>query len=236
MFKASYLGLGLETCEVSSLHISKPSDRAAIGDTVSTKEQRQALKSRLPSTQLTLSHTQQCIVLPDRLDLLNRLPKQAVVAEIGVAFGDFSKEILARCDPSRVYLIDAWEGDRYAPGLETIRKDLAEEIASRKVRIAQSYSTTKLRQFPDTFFDWVYIDTNHTYKTTWSELVICDNKVKPDGRIAGHDFCTGNVIEPVAYGVIEAVTRFCSEFNWQFEYLTLESHGHFSFCLKRLTV
>lgn len=201
---------------------------------MSTQEQRRSMKDRLPQTQLQIAHTGSCVVLPDRLEMLNRLPKRGVIAELGVAFGDFSKEILQRCDPARLYLIDMWEGDRYGAGLDAIKVDLAKEIDDRTVRIAKSYSTTKLPQFQDSFFDWVYIDTNHTYKTTWAELVICDSKVKRSGRIAGHDFCTGNVVAPVAYGVIEAVTKFCREYDWQFEYLTLESHGHFSFCLKRI--
>ena len=201
---------------------------------MSTKEQRQEMKARMPSTQLDLIHTQGCMVLPDRLELLNRLPKGGFAAEVGAAFGQFSREILDRCNPHRLYLIDAWHGERYGSGLQIISRNFADEIRSRQLRIAQGFSTAKLAQFEDAFFDWVYIDTNHSFKTTWAELVICDTKVKADGRIAGHDFCTGNVITPVAYGVVEAVTKFCSDFRWAFEYLTVESHGHFSFCLKRL--
>lgn len=68
--------------------------------------------------------------------------------------------------------------------------------------------------FEDSFFDWVYIDTDHSYCTTWNELLLCNKKVKPDGLIVGHGFCTGNVVTPVPYGVIEAVNKFCVEYNW----------------------
>ena len=37
-----------------------------------------------------------------------------------------------------------------------------------------------------------------------------------------------------ASGVVEAVTKFCKDYGWQFEFLTVESHAHFSYCLKRL--
>lgn len=59
-------------------------------------------------------------------------------------------------------------------------------------------------------------------------------KIKQGGRIAGHDFCAGNVVDAIPYGVVEACTKFCKDFHWEFEYMTLESHGHFSFSLKRL--
>ena len=43
-----------------------------------------------------------------REDLLRFLPKNAVVAEIGVAHGDFSAQILEQSSPERLYLIDPW--------------------------------------------------------------------------------------------------------------------------------
>ena len=41
-------------------------------------------------------------------DLLRFLPKNAVVAEIGIAKGDFSAQILEQSSPKRRYLIDPW--------------------------------------------------------------------------------------------------------------------------------
>ncbi|MGO8484993.1 hypothetical protein AB9F39_38295, partial [Rhizobium leguminosarum] len=53
--------------------------------------------------------------------------------------------------------------------------------------------------------DWAYIDTDHSFELTWQELLICEKKVKRTGRIAGHDFCTGNKVKPIVYGVVEEV-------------------------------
>ena len=52
------------------------------------------------------SHFSNCIVLSNRSELLRRLPKGGVVAEIGVADGDYSQEILALNEPSKLLLID----------------------------------------------------------------------------------------------------------------------------------
>jgi hypothetical protein len=166
--------------------------------------------------------------------MLGFMRKDAVVAEVGVAFGEFSREILNRCTPNQLQLIDAWSTERYQKGLEQVRSDLHDEIEAGQVTIHQGLSTEVLPEFDDGTFDWVYIDTNHTYATTLLELEIADKKVKSGGRIAGHDFCSGNVIKPVPYGVVEAVTKFCGDRDWQFEFLTLESHGHFSFSLMKL--
>ncbi len=195
---------------------------------------RRQQKSAMAHTRLELAHTQNCALLPDRLHLLDRLPKGAKVAEIGVGFGDFSQEILARCVPEKLFLIDAWDSPRYRDGIETIKQALAENIENGKVEVRRGPSIEILCAMPSGSFDWAYIDTNHTYETTLEELQLCDGIVGDAGRVSGHDFCTGNIVRPVIYGVVEAVTKFCKDCDWQFEFLTAESNGHFSFCLKRL--
>ena len=197
-----------------------------------TEQERRALKDSMPDTSLTMDHTGNCRVLPNRGVLLDLLPSRGIVVEIGAAFGDFTKEILARSNPKTLFLIDAWSIERYRVGKEKIEAALSDEIECGRLHLRQGLSTDKLAEFDDHFFDWVYIDTNHTFKTTLEELELARMKVKINGRIAGHDFCTGNVITPVPYGVVEATTQFCAKHDWQFEYLTLESHGHFSFCLQ----
>ncbi len=188
-----------------------------------------------PRPRLEACHTLGRVLLPDRLALLDRLPKNAVAAEIGVAQGDFSAEILARTQPRRLHLIDAWETERYSPGEAKVRRRFSREVASGQVRINRGLSTDVLGQFPPGHFDWVYLDTSHTYSTTAAELALCDGLIGAEGFIAGHDFCTGNVVKPVVYGVVAAVNEFCVTHRWRYDAITLESHGHFSFCLRRLS-
>jgi hypothetical protein len=179
-------------------------------------------------------HTAQGRLLPNREALLDVLPKQAVVAEIGVSSGDFTAQILDRCDVRRLHLIDAWEGRRYAGDLDVVQRRFAEPIARGVVAIDQGLSDTVLAAFPDAYFDWLYIDSDHSYEVTVRELDVCRRKVKPSGMIAGHDFCKGNILKRLPYGVIEAVNEFCVAANWTYAFLTLESHGHFSFCIRPL--
>ncbi len=201
---------------------------------MTTREQRLALRQSTPRTFLDDAHTEGSRLLPDRSTLLDNLPKGGVVAELGVAEGAFSEEILARNRPQRLYLIDPWNMDRYSEGLEIINGKFRSEIDQGKVVIRQGTSLDMLSQFDDGTFDWVYIDTDHSFSLTWEELQLANRKVKHDGRIAGHDFCTGNTVKPVVYGVVEAVNKFCVEYGWRFEFLTLEPDAHFSYCLRRI--
>jgi len=199
-----------------------------------TLEERRHLKGSTPQHVLEAQHVAGAIVLPTRNDLLDRMPKNAVVAEIGVAYGDFTAEIVSRTQPQKLHLIDLWEGDRYGPGGEKVISAFQSLIDSGRIVTNRGRSVEVLKEMPDEYFDWVYLDTDHSYHLTSRELRYCAAKVKKNGRILGHDFTSGNVITPVPYGVIEACHEFCKLFRWRYEYLTLEPHGHFSFCLKRI--
>ncbi len=197
-------------------------------------EARAQAKRSYPKVVLKPEHLAGTTVLPTREDLLDRLPKHGIAAEIGVAFGDFTAEILRRNQPAKLHLIDLWGSERYSPGFVKINATFESQIESGMVEINRGMSVDVLTTMPDDYFDWIYIDTDHSYKTTAKELRIGATKVKSNGRILGHDFTTGNVVTPVPYGVIEACHEFCRDEGWRYEYLTLEPHGHLSFCLIRI--
>lgn len=201
---------------------------------INTPEERRAYKARLPRTKLADKHLALCKMLPDRRALLDHMPKRAIAAEVGVAAGDFTAEILARTEPARLHLVDSWQSARYEPDLDIVCRRFKAELDLDQLRIERGQSVETLSRFPEAFFDWVYIDTDHSFDTTFAELSTCNGKVNTNGHIAGHDFCVGNVITPVPYGVIEAVLAFCVDFKWRFEFLTCESSGHLSFSLVRL--
>lgn len=197
-------------------------------------QERRALRKAMPRTALSPDHTARGRLLPDRLALLDHLPKGGTVAEIGVAKGDFSAEILARCAPDRLHLIDAWHTGRYAPAKAAVLARFAPAIAAGQVVVNPGLSLDVLSGFPDAAFDWVYIDTDHSYRLTAAELTLCARLVKPGGRICGHDFTTGNIVAPVVYGVVQAVNEFCMAKGWEYEFLTLESDCFFSFCIRAM--
>ena len=192
-------------------------------------------KRNPPRYPLKDEHVRHCKVVPSRESFLDLLPRGLTIAEVGVAYGEFTNQIISRCQPKLLYLVDSWGTARYAEGLQRIRTDLSELIARNEIVIKQGLSTDILPTLPDRSLDFIYIDTDHNYETTAKELSISAKKVRDGGRIAGHDYCVGNISKPWRYGVIEAVSEFCNKHGWGFEYLSLESHGHSSFSLRRLS-
>lgn len=187
-----------------------------------------------PQPRLERRHLEGARLLPTRYDMLDELPKGGVVCEIGVANGDFSAEILKRNQPKKLHLVDAWVADRYHDDRKIVESRFAAEIDAGRVNLHVGYSTDRLPEFPDHYFDWVYIDSVHDYKTTAAELAISLAKVKPGGIIAGHDYTPGNIVGPVPYGVIQAVQEFCVRNDWRYICLTCESHCYVSFALQAM--
>lgn len=196
----------------------------------------QAQGKKIPFVKLQEKHIRNLKVVVDRSTLLGLLPANAIVAELGVDHGDFSAKILSIAKPQKLHLVDVWGSERYHDGLsKLVNEKFSKEIATNQVVINRGYSTDEMAKFPDNYFDWVYIDTDHTYNTTAAELAISAKKVKKGGIIAGHDYVTGSIDRVTRYGVVEAVHEFCVKNNWEMVYITHETHRYLSFAIREIT-
>ena len=151
--------------------------------------------------------------------LLEKMPKGSVCAEIGVWKGDFSDLILDMASPKTLHLIDPWEfqsefSERmYGGSVARSQRDMDliyEGVRNRfgecrNIIFNRGKSEKVLYEFPDDYFDWVYIDGNHYYDYVMKDLEACFLKVKPGGIIAGDDYTWG---EQDDYPVRRAVRDF----------------------------
>lgn len=191
--------------------------------------------AQIPKFDLQEKHLTNVKLLPNRNALLEHLPKHGKVAELGVNKGEFSREIMLVNAPSELHLVDAWGSDRYHGGLRRgVESVFAEEIADGRVQIHQGYSTDMAAKFAEGFFDWIYIDTDHSYSVTRDELQAYKQKIKPGGLIAGHDYIQGNWGKILRYGVMEAVHEFCVQEDWELVFLTTEMSNSPSFAIRKI--
>jgi len=174
-------------------------------------------------------------VVLNREIMLKFLPKNGIIAELGVDNGDFSNKIISFTQPKKIYLIDTWDSERYNKNkMNYVKKRFEKEINAGRVVIVRGRSEKELMKFKNEYFDWVYIDTAHSYQHTVKELELCRLKVKSSGLITGHDYCQGNIKKALAYGVVQAVNQFCVKYNWEFIYLTHETSRTLSFALRKI--
>jgi hypothetical protein len=179
---------------------------------------------------LNEENLENCRLLVDRKKMLDYFPKNSVVAEIGVANGDFSREIIRKTKPLTLHLVDYFGTSRYGKESMVKVQNLCEEFGGARLHVGISFD--ELEKFDDDYFDWVYLDTDHTYETTKKELEILKRKVKADGVIAGHDYSMFNLTGDMRYGVIEAVHEFMVSNKWELIFLTSEAMHDRSFAIR----
>jgi hypothetical protein len=159
--------------------------------------------------------------LPSRFELLKKMPKNAVCAEIGVLGGDFASQIYAVTSPKKLHLIDPWKhetdgafslADENFPqeDFDAMHRNISKSLGFRpQVEIHRGYSCDVLKDFDDDYFDWVYLDACHWYEEVKKDLLMLLRKVKPQGWICGHDY----QIEPghQGSGVMRAVNEIIND-------------------------
>ena len=167
--------------------------------------------------------------------MLHHIGQKKVVAELGVNRGEFSESILEITKPAILHLIDIWNSYRFHEGIfNEVSNKFKSRIENGSIQIHRNLSTDAADEFPDEYFDMIYIDTNHSYKTTSEELLAYAPKMKQDGIISGHDYSMGNWVKSYRYGVIEAVHEFCVTFDWELCFLTAEPLESKSFAMRKI--
>jgi hypothetical protein len=180
-----------------------------------------------PAPTLSLRHLQNCRVVPDRRELLRScLPQRAVVAEVGTGQGEFAKAIVKVSSPTKLHVIDVT--------LAKFPSDvLASEIRQGTVCLHEADSVQALRQFADAYFDWIYIDADHSYDGVKRDIDEAKKKVKRDGLLVFNDYIFWSHREFMGYGVVQAVNEFALADDWELLYLALEPEMYCDVVLRR---
>lgn len=189
---------------------------------------------RYPRVQLRPENISNAQILLNRSEILSKIPSGGIYAEVGVAYGDFSLEIIKKLSPKKIYCIDIWEvEERWSRFLE----NMAPYIESGLVEVMKGDSIDMLRRIEDASLDFVYIDAMHDYEHPKKELSLCKNKVKENGYIAGDDYVVINVFEKpiMQYGVVNAVNEFMVKEDYELCYLTIDNlYRTPSYCLRKI--
>jgi len=91
-----------------------------------------------------------------------------------------------------------------------------------------------LGSFPDEYFDWIYIDAQHTYDGVKRDIAAARRKIKADGLLVFNDYTMWSYVEMQPYGVVAAVNELCIEEGWEIVYLALPSHMYCDVAVRRM--
>ena len=154
--------------------------------------------------------------------LLDRIPTDRPIlgAEVGVCEARLSKQLLAARPLLTLHLIDrwrapapgdsyassgaamaAWPQSRYDEAYQTAQDRMLPYVITKRAVIHRIDSVQAGESYDAGFFDFVFIDADHSYAGAFTDLWAWVPAVKPGGLICGHDYGRpdqGNVKEAVS--------------------------------------
>jgi len=94
-------------------------------------------------------------------------------------------------EPYALISNDGKPDEKFMNTVLTWNKASSEKKSFTNVTVIHDFSTKEsvINSFPNAYFDFVYIDGDHSYKGAKSDLTNYYAKVKKGGVIAGHDYC-----------------------------------------------
>jgi len=188
--------------------------------------------------------------------LLNELQLTGNGLEVGVLKGEFSKIILEKWKGT-LYMLDSWRhlenyDDANNPDTETHLKSLREAIKNVEPFVDRAYIIRMLSEdaanmlFRDEYFDFIYIDANHSYEGAKGDFEMWYPKLKPGGLFMCDDYIPHDgpiwitwpeemKKEPVYagdYGVKKAVNEFVENHKIHRMYITDEPYWRQCYWIK----
>jgi len=153
-----------------------------------------------------------------RQEVVNLISEGAVCAEVGVFKGDYANEMLKK-SPSKLHLIDPWKSIKDFPArwhalpqadMDIIKASVFDRFSSHPVvEISEKFSADAVVDFEDAYFDFIYIDANHSYEYVKSDLNNWWPKLKSGGFICGNAYQNNAYqVEVLDFGVVRAVDEF----------------------------
>lgn len=166
-------------------------------------------------------HVQNCTVFCSREQMLHSLPKESIVAEVGTQYGEFAEKIILATEPKKFHIIDIDLSLLSASMNE--RPAIKAGIDNGSVELHRGDSSTVIETFPDSYFDWIYIDGDHSYDGVKKDIEKAYPKVKENGLLVFNDYTHWSPFEMIPYGIPRAVNEFCIANHWEIIFLALDS-------------
>jgi len=162
-----------------------------------------------------------CKCVSNRVVLISELTANGRVAELGTFKGEFAKQILLRSSPVELHLVDI-DFSRLHP-----------EISSDR-RVVRHLGFTKdvVTKFEDGYFDWIYVDADHSYEGTIRDAKLGAPKIRRGGFLVFNDFAHLDTAYG-RYGVHRAVSEFAVNMKWPLAFLAFQPNGLYDVALRK---
>lgn len=152
--------------------------------------------------------------MQNRIELARHFAERGFThgVEVGVFEGYFSKVLLDANPRLALICVDSWGPEsRRVAAYDVALQTLAPYMD--RTTIFKTTSLIAASKLPDKWFDFVFIDANHSYESVKRDIEAWTPKVRSGGIVSGHDYYKGKA--PASWraarggiGVIEAVDEY----------------------------
>lgn len=184
----------------------------------------------LPYTLMQI-HVEDARLFADRIEMLKSFSSRQglTIAEIGVAYGDFSESILDILIPKSFHAYDVFTfhnhpvvwGKKTEDTLKGLshrsfyEKRFAKGIDAGHVLVFEGDSSTEMEKQEDGAYDIIYIDGDHRYDGVYRDALVSMRKLKADGFLIFNDYIYFDHIAGYHYGIIQVVNDLCVNHGWE---------------------
>ena len=188
--------------------------------------------------ELSAQHLLNAKLYATRCDLIADLviPRGGTVAELGVAYGTFSKFLVDNLQPRSFHAFDLfqlhhlktlWGQDTRSvfqgmTHLEFYRATM--QSAGAEIVIHEGPCQSTLPLVPDYLFDMIYVDAGHTYDDVIADANLAQRKLKPNGILVFNDYIMYDPFLKVDYGVVPVVNELVVYHGWKVIGFALQKH------------
>jgi hypothetical protein len=192
---------------------------------------------------LRQEHVEGARLFSDRNELIKSLSYlvKPSVAELGLAYGDFSRFLIDQLRPQCFHAYDVFTMHEQPiiwgkPTSEIFNglthrqffdKRFQKEIAGGQVTVFEGDSSTNLNNRDDGFYDIIYVDAGHTYDSVLKDAMVSIKKLKRNGFLIFNDYIMFDYFANMHYGIVYVVNDLCVNHGWKITHFALQN---FMFC------
>jgi hypothetical protein len=170
-----------------------------------------------------------------RHEMIKALPKNQDVVEVGVAYGDFSVDLVTELMPRKFIGIDHFGLEKFPlvwgkNPRETLG-DLTHEVyyKNRMQKLSNDLDFEYVHMagpsakmvLQSDGFDFAYIDAGHSYEDVELDTRAVIRKLRDKGNIFFNDYIWRDTFNGGLYGVVRTVNQLVNEGGWEVKGLSL---------------
>lgn len=137
-------------------------------------------------------------------------------AEIGTCYGAYAERLYQNIPGLSLIAVDNWDNPettrRERGRTVTVEAKARAKLAPYGATIIKKSSMEAVKDVPDEFLDFVYIDADHTYEAVKEDIREWSRKVRPGGIVSGHDYYE---FKSGRGGIIPAVDEYIAKYGYK---------------------